>query len=292
LDNPALRKAIGDKEFFFENKDGRIVLIFPFYDKLIIGTSDIPLQNPDESRCTPEEEQYFIDLVSRVFPDIPVTTGDIVFRFTGVRPLEYSKAKTTGQISRDHTIKEDKLGSIPVLSLVGGKWTSYRAFSEEVTNLVLSLLKKKRIKLTGGLGIGGGKDFPKGKKERDEMVRYVAEKTGVAESEVEVLFDRYGTRCILLAREIQKVGNLPLASKSSWQKGEVQFLIENEKALHVEDLLLRRSTLAWLGEVNKALIIELAALFAVKLNWTKEEQNQEIERTIAHLKEFHGVDAK
>ena len=292
LDNPALRKAIGDKEFFFENKDGRIVLIFPFYDKLIIGTSDIPIQNPDESRCTPEEEQYFIDLVSRVFPDISVKTSDIVFRFTGVRPLEYSKAKTTGQITRDHSIKEDKMGTIPVLSLVGGKWTSYRAFSEQTADRVLKLLKKKRVKLTGGLGIGGGKDFPKDKKERQEMVRYVAEKTGVAESVVDVLFDRYGTRCMLVAREIQKVGALPLASKLAWQKGEVQFLIDNEKALHVEDLLLRRSTLAWLGEVNKALVVELAAIFAAKLGWTKAEEDQEIAHTIAHLKEFHGIDVK
>ncbi len=49
LNHPELREAIGDNEFFFENKDGRIVLIFPLYDKVIVGTSDIPIENPDEA---------------------------------------------------------------------------------------------------------------------------------------------------------------------------------------------------------------------------------------------------
>src|SRR5512138_2759524 len=63
LDHPELRQAIGDHEFFFENQDGRIVLIFPLYDRVQVGTSDIPIDNPDEARCTPEEVDYFIKLV-------------------------------------------------------------------------------------------------------------------------------------------------------------------------------------------------------------------------------------
>jgi glycerol-3-phosphate dehydrogenase len=292
LDNPELRKAIGNEEFFFENKDGRIVLIFPFYDKLIIGTSDLPIENPDEARCTPEEEQYFIDLVSRVFPDITIKSSDIVFRFTGVRPLEFSKAKTAGQITRDHSIKEDKLGNVPVLSLVGGKWTSYRAFSEQTTDRAMEILGLKHKKKTSNIGVGGGKDFPHSEKERVDMIQYVSKKTGISESEAAILFDRYGTRSILIAREIEKTGNSPLASKPTWQKGEVEFLIENEKPVHVEDLLLRRSTLAWLGEVTKPLIVEMAAIFAEKLGWSKLVQDQEVERTISNLKEYHGIDVK
>ena len=292
LDNPELRKAIGNEEFFFENKDGRIVLIFPFYDKCIIGTSDLPIENPDEARCTPEEEQYFIDLVSRVFPDIPIRPSDIVFRFTGVRPLEFSKAKTAGQITRDHSIKEDKLGNVPVLSLVGGKWTSYRAFSEQATTRAMEILGLKHKKKTSNIGVGGGKDFPHSEKERADMIQYVSKKTGISESEAAILFDRYGTRSILIAREIEKTGNSPLASKPTWQKGEVEFLIENEKPVHVEDLLLRRSTLAWLGEVTGSLIVEMVAIFAEKLGWSKLVQEQEVERTISNLKEYHGIDVK
>ena len=292
LDLPELRQAIGNKEFFFENKDGRIVLIFPFWDKVIIGTSDLPIENPDEARCTPEEEQYFIDLVSRVFPDIPVKPEHIVFRFTGVRPLEYSKAKTTGQISRDHSIKEDKLGNIPVLSLVGGKWTSFRAFSEQTTDVILKMLDKKRTRSTAALGVGGGKDYPRNDKERAEMVKYVCDKTGVKESVVQDLFVRYGTRSLLVAKEIARVGDSPLQSKANWQRGEVIYLVENEKQVHVEDVLLRRSTLAWLGEVTRPLVEEFAAIFAEVNGWSKATVQSEVERTIVHLKEYHGVIVK
>ncbi len=86
LDNPELREAIGDHEFFFENKDGRIVLIFPLFDKVMIGTSDLPIEDPDSARCTEEEVDYFIEMVGRVFPGIKVSREQIVFRFSGVRP--------------------------------------------------------------------------------------------------------------------------------------------------------------------------------------------------------------
>ena len=140
LNHPELREAIGRSEFYFENKDGRIVLIFPFFDRVIVGTSDIPIENPDDARCTEDEVDYFIDLVSRVFPEIKVKREHIVFRFSGVRPLEYSNARTAGQISRDHSLLEDRFGEIPVYSLVGGKWTTYRAFAEQVTDKALAYL--------------------------------------------------------------------------------------------------------------------------------------------------------
>ena len=159
LDHPELHAAIGENEFFFENKDGRIVLIFPLLDKVIVGTSDIPIENPDEARCTADEIGYFFEMIGRVFPDIKLKRDQIVFQFSGVRPLEYSHAKTTGQITRDHSIKEDELGDIPVYSLVGGKWTSYRALSEQTTDKVLAFLGISRTADTKHLSIGGGRDY-------------------------------------------------------------------------------------------------------------------------------------
>jgi glycerol-3-phosphate dehydrogenase len=131
VNNPELKTAIGNHEIFFENKDGRIVLLLPFFDKVIIGTSDLPIANPDEAFCTPEEVTYFIDLVKRVFPDIPILPEQIVFRFSGVRPLEFQQAKTTGQISRDHSIREDRVADIPLLSLVGGNGLAIRAIGNK-----------------------------------------------------------------------------------------------------------------------------------------------------------------
>jgi glycerol-3-phosphate dehydrogenase len=289
LDHPELREAIGKNEFFFENKDGRIVLIFPFFDKVIIGTSDIPIQNPDEARCTPEEEQYFIELVSRVFPPIKVGPEHIVFRFSGVRPLEYMEAKTTGQITRDHSVKEDRAGNIPALSLVGGKWTSYRAFSEEVADRTLAFLGCSRRAATESLPIGGGADYPQVGLAQIEFIKKVAEETGLGDLIPKNLFERYGTRALEVARFIKETSAEPLKNLAGWTVGEVRFLVEHEKAVRIDDLLIRRSTLAWLGNVSRPLVEELAEIMAASLGWTAAQKQAEVAHTLKVLEEFHGV---
>lgn len=292
LDHPALRKAINDTEIFFENKDGRIVLIFPFYDKLIIGTSDLPIEDANSARCTPEEEKYFIDLVSWVFPTMQIKPENIVFKFTGVRPLEYMKAKTTGQISRDHTIKEDMIDGVPVYSLVGGKWTSYRAFSEQVASKSMQYLGGTHSKSTDMLGIGGGKNFPKSDEEKQAYIDTVSKKTGVSKQVVAILFGRYGTLCEEIAKKVKSTGEKALKSISDWQVGELEYLVETEKAVHLDDVLIRRSTLAWLGRVNRDVIEEFAGVVGKVLGWNGVEKKKEIDRTISILKEYHGVEIK
>jgi glycerol-3-phosphate dehydrogenase len=289
LNHPELREVIGKNEFFFENKDGRIVLIFPFYDKVIIGTSDIPIENPDDAVCTPAEEQYFIDLVARVFPTIKVTRDHIVFRFSGVRPLEYMHAKTTGQITRDHSIKEDQAGDIPVYSLVGGKWTSYRAFGEQVTDKVLALFGMPRKADTKKIAIGGGKDYPVVGYAQVEFIKKIAEETKLGELNPKALFERYGTRALDVAKYLVAGADEGLKTLPGWTRREVEFLILQEKAVHVDDLLLRRSTLAWLGNVSRPLVEELAEIMGQCLGWSREQVTAEVERTVGVLRERHGV---
>jgi glycerol-3-phosphate dehydrogenase len=128
LHHDVLREAIGDHEFFFENDDGRIVLIYPLYDRVLIGTSDIPADASEDVRCTDEEINYFLEMVKRVFPDIILSRRNIVFQFSGIRPLPFASGTKASQISRDHSIEvlsgEWTNLAFPVFSLVGGKWTS------------------------------------------------------------------------------------------------------------------------------------------------------------------------
>jgi glycerol-3-phosphate dehydrogenase len=143
LDHPELRKAIREHEFFFENKDGRIVLIFPLEDRVLIGTSDIRINDPDDAVITDKEVQYFFDMVGRVFPGIVVEKSHIVFTFSGVRPLIRDESGSTSQISRDHIIEEITIEdsiNFPVFSLVGGKWTTFRALAEQVSDKVMERL--------------------------------------------------------------------------------------------------------------------------------------------------------
>lgn len=289
LNHPGLRTAIGRNEYFFENKDGRIVLILPFGDKVMVGTSDIPIDDPDAARCTDDEIGYFLGMLARVFPGIRVDPGQIVFRFSGVRPLERTSARTTGQISRDHSIREDHLGGIPVYSLVGGKWTTFRAFAEQVTDKTLAYLGQPRIAQTRVLPIGGGRDFPWTGYAQLEFYNKVEHDTGLSGREPERLFKKYGTRARDFAAYIAQAPDQPLATIPGWSRREVEFLVQSEKIVHFDDLLLRRSRLAWLGQLTRPRVDEFAEILGETLKWNADETRAEVLRTLDILADQHGV---
>jgi len=293
LNHPELRAAIGDNEFFFENKDGRIVLIFPLQDRVLIGTSDIKIEHPDDANCTDEEVDYFLELTARVFPNIKVNREHVVFAFSGVRPLASSTAKTTGQYSRDHHI-EVLSGDwtnlqFPVYSLVGGKWTSFRAFAEEVADKSLQFLGIKRSKSTQELPVGGGRNYPRTAEDRAKYINGLAAWTGLSRERLETLFERYGTRTETIAEFMKQATDAPLNSLPTYSKRELLFLIQHEKGEHLDDLLMRRTMLAMLGKLSRDAITECAMLMADALNWDVERRNAEAERTLRLLADRHRV---
>jgi len=289
LHHDELRKAIGDHEIFFENKDGRIVLIFPLGDRVLIGTSDLPIQKPDEARCTQQEIDYFLGMLARVFPDIKVDPSQIVFRFSGVRPLAFTLAKNAGQITRDHHIQQDLLGGIPVFSLVGGKWTSYRAFSEQVTDRTLEYLGLTRKSATTDLPIGGGRDYPSDQAAKLKFLDGLESSTGFPRKRVENLFRRYGTRASEVSAFMKAEDDAPIAAWQNFTYREIQFMVHREKILHLDDLLLRRTLLAYLGELSLPLIEEMAAAIGVPLSWDGSRIKSEVMRARTILAEKHGV---
>lgn len=294
LNHPDLRAAIGENEFFFENKDGRIVLIFPLYDRVIVGTSDIPIDHPDEARCTEEEVDYFIELVNRVFPDISVGRSHIVFRFSGVRPLAHTgSAKTTGQITRDHHIQvlegDGRRLGFPIHSLVGGKWTSFRAFSAEATDKTLAWLGKKRVRDTQDLPIGGGRDYLHTTEEKQQTIERISGRAGGSIQNAQHLFDRYGTRAEEIALFMTQKADNPLKSLPNYSWREVAFLAQNEKIVHLDDLILRRTMLGMLGQLTRPALEELADAAGDALDWSDELKKSEISRALAILADRHGV---
>lgn len=293
LDHPELRALIGDNEFFFENKDGRIVLIFPLHDRVLIGTSDIKIEHPDEAVCTDEEVEYFLGMIARVFPTIKVTRENIVFRFTGVRPLASSSAKSTGQYSRDHSI-EVLSGdwtnlNFPVYSLVGGKWTSFRAFAEQVTDKALDFLGKPRIKNTQDLPIGGGHGFATEAGEQSRQLDGFAAWTGLSKERLQTLYARYGSRIEEVANFINQVSDAPLQTLPDYTRREIAFLVQHEKVIHLDDVILRRTMLAMLGRLSKQSIEELSNVVGDLLGWKADQKTAEVARALRLLADRHGV---
>lgn len=293
LNHPELREAIGGNEFFFENKDGRIVLIFPLFDRVLVGTSDIKIDHPDEVHCTDEEIDYFIGMIARVFPSIKVTREHIIFQFTGVRPLGSSGAKTTGQYSRDHHIEVlsgDWMNlQFPVFSLVGGKWTSFRAFAEQVTDKALAHLGKTRQKSTEDIPIGGGRGYSSDETEQKRQIDGFAAWTGLSRERLQTLYDRYGSRTEAVATFINRTTDVPLKTLPEYTCREIAFLTQSEKAIHLDDILLRRTMLAMLGRLTKDNVEEIADAMGAALGWSIEQKNAEAERALRLLADRHGV---
>jgi glycerol-3-phosphate dehydrogenase len=294
INNPELRAAIANNEFFFENKDGRIVLLYPLYDKVLVGTSDLPIEDADAARCTPEETKYFLEMVKVVFPEIEITPENIVYQFSGVRPLEYSGAKTTGQISRDHTIQV--LNGVwtgqtyPIYSLVGGKWTSFRAFAEEVTDKSLDYLEMERTRDTRELKIGGGRNYERRQSERTQKLSAITAWTDLGLGRLEQLYERYGSRVEDVAMFISQGSDKPLKNLVEYSEREIGFLVTREKVIHLDDLILRRTHIAKLGMLTHPLLKELNELTATFLEWDTERKSAEIQRTMQILADRHGIE--
>ena len=293
LDHPALRQAIGENEFFFENDDGRIVLIFPLYDRVLVGTSDIPVDDPDEVTFTDEEIDYFLSMVNRVFPSLKLTRENIVFQFSGVRPLPHSSATVTAQISRDHSIEVVSGDwthlTFPIYSLIGGKWTTFRALAEQVTDKALAYLGRKRQKQTRSLPIGGGRGFPRDSADLKRQIESLSAWTGVTRERLKILFERYGTRAESIATFMNGGTDFILPSMPDYSRREIIFLVQHEKILHLDDFLLRRSMLGMLGRLTREKVDELADVFGNALGWKAEQKTAEVTRTLSILADRHGV---
>ncbi len=294
VDNPELKAALSGHEFFFENDDGRIVLMLPIFGRVLIGTSDIRIGNPDEAVCTDKEVAYFIELTHKIFPTIPVTPEQIVFRFAGVRPLPASDANSAGQISRDHhnhLIEPAESGlDFPIMNLIGGKWTTFRAFSEQVADEVLARLGEGRIVDTKDLPIGGGKDYPVTAVGQEKWITAVAEENHLSEERVQTLFNRYGTHAAEVARFMTKSADKPLIHSPVYTVREVRFIAQTEQVVHLDDFLLRRSLLAMRGDVTGDLLTELVTVFGDTFNWTSQKRQSEFERVIHLFRQRHRLE--
>ncbi|MHA7144942.1 glycerol-3-phosphate dehydrogenase/oxidase [Arthrobacter sp. TmT3-37] len=295
LDHPELLRACNGTEIFFEHVDGRIVLIYPMGDRVLVGTTDIDVDVTEQAVCTDEEIEYFFELIGHVFPDIEVTQDDIVYSFSGVRPLPRHDETQPGFVSRDYRIekREEMLGgrSVTTLSLVGGKWTTFRALSEHLTDDTLAALGAERRTSTAGVAIGGGKDFPTDEAAERAWIT-AAVRPGFDEARVQVLLTRYGTRAKDVLEYLAEGPDRLFNSTKELSTRELAYMVEHEQIGHLIDVLIRRTSLAFRGLVSEELFAELAETLAPLLGWTAAESAAEIELAEKVLADAHRVQVK
>tara|TARA_Y100000815_G_scaffold34678_1_gene28820 strand:+ start:10018 stop:11595 length:1578 start_codon:yes stop_codon:yes gene_type:complete len=258
VDNPELLAALDGHMVYFGTADGRVNLVYPFMGKVLVGSTDIKIDNPDDAVCDDEETNYLRAVVTEVFPDLPISEDQVLHRFSGVRPLPSAEGDI-GLVTRDHSIAEKSLADgTPVLCLIGGKWTTFRGFSEQVSDKILTMLARPRLRSTEEMQIGGGKNYPS-PETRADWITQCANESGLPIERVGALLKRYGTRAAEIARDLGP--DRPLAALPDYSVEELAWIIRNERVGTLDDLLRRRTTIEISGALTPAVRDEITGLY-------------------------------
>jgi len=291
VDNDELIETLQGEMIYYETPDGRVSVVLPWLGKALVGSTDIRCGNPDDVRCEEDEVEYMLGSLREALPNLEIKRSQIVSRFSGVRPLRRSEGATV-QASRDHLCSvlepSDKV-RFPVYNLIGGKWTTFRAFAEQVTDRLLAQFGRQRRAGTEWLAIGGGKEFPRSERAKSQWLARIHAQTKLPEARLGDLLDRYGTRAEQVAAFLTEQEDRPLTHLPEYSRREIEFLVRCERVVHLDDLLLRRTAIALLGQLSSELFGELVEIVSTLQQWSEEETRNEIERTLALLKDRHGI---
>jgi glycerol-3-phosphate dehydrogenase len=292
LDHPALHRSLDGRMAYFEASDGRVCIAYPFLDRVLVGSTDIPVDDPDEAATEPAEIDYLLDVLRELFPLLHFGREQVVYTFVGVRPLARSDEDKPGSIARDHSVVVDPPNGrrqIAMTGLVGGKWTTFRALSEQATDEVLRQLGRSRTRSTQNLSIGGGAGLPADARAMQAFIERISLASGVSRLRAEQLVARYGTQAHALALGFASADERPLRHAADYSDAEILHLCAQTGVVHLADLVVRRTLLAIRGRITDALLAELAQLAAVALGWSAERRRSEVQACALQLHERHCV---
>lgn len=288
IDNKKLYDALGDRMVYYEHDDGRICITFRFMNRVIMGSTDIRVNNPDEAECEDREIDYMMKTLCGVFPGLNLSKSDIVYTFCGVRPLPASGLDYTSRVPRSHFIKlsePDEHRSFPIYSMVGGKLTTFRSFAEQTSDILLAELGKSRKTKTEKRYFYRAEGFPNEEGARKRWIERVAAENGLEYDRVSCLLDRYGTTAEVYAKQKDPSWRTPLRTLPEYTVGEIGHIAQNECIQHLSDLVRRRSIITLLGQANEQTLEELAGIVGSILGWNSQQQQNEINMA---LKEARG----
>jgi len=250
-----------DKCYFFQGTDGRIIFAIPYQeDFTLIGTTDAEHPNAStKPECTQAEADYLRAFASEYFKT-PVLAEDIVWTYSGVRPLFDDGASSATAATRDYVLRVDTSTGVPLLNVFGGKITTYRRLAESALEHVSAQLPDVGDKWTAGVALPGG-DFPV-----DGVAQLNADLRGaypfLTEGCVRRLVRAYGTEASAMLGDASSADDLGLDFGAGLTGAEVRWLMTHEYARSAEDVVWRRSKLGL-----KLSVDQIAALD----NWMQQQ---------------------
>ncbi len=266
--------------------DGRPFFIIPWNDQYLIGTTDIRYDDSlDNIRASRAEVDYLVSETNRVFPDAGLTAADINFAYAGVRPLPYREKGPESAITRRHIIKVNRKIAKGLISIIGGKLTTYRNLAEQTVDRLAKILRRKLPEcrtrdtlLPGAWGIDRARQ------------QLIASKI-VSEQAVERLLSIYGGRAAAIAE--LAIANSALAatldSEGRYLAAEVVFAIREEFATTLEDIVFRRMMAGFDADQGRPIYAAIAAQAAAEFGWSSDEVQSELRALIDYADSLHVV---
>ncbi|MGH1420832.1 MAG: glycerol-3-phosphate dehydrogenase [Hyphomonas sp.] len=233
----------GEHAYFFQNGDGRIMFAIPYEqgEFTLIGTTDVPFEGDRSDVQISQEEIEYLCAGASEYYKRKIKPEDVVHTYSGVRPLYDDHAADASKVTRDYVLKLDKEKGAPILSVFGGKITTYRELAEDAMDDVLDTLGKSSDRWTEHAHLPGG-DIP-GAAFDEYCEGLVQQFAWLDESVVRRLARAYGTRVPLIIGNAKTVADLGVNFGGDLYEAEVRYLQETEFATTAEDILWRRSKL-------------------------------------------------
>ena len=228
-----------DEAYILQNEDNRIVFVIPYEDDFsLIGTTDVDyIGDPKKATISDEEVEYLLGVVNAHFKK-QLTAADMVWSYSGVRPLMDDEGGSAQKASRDYTFEVDApAGLAPLLSVFGGKITTYRKLAEAATNAMCEHFPQAGRAWTKSATMPGG-DFSDHQSLNTELA---SQYPWLPELVRKRYVRTYGTLTHELLKGIDSVAAMGTHFGATLYGCEVDYLINNEWAMTAEDILWRRT---------------------------------------------------
>ncbi|MEW7006315.1 glycerol-3-phosphate dehydrogenase [Lentilitoribacter sp. EG35] len=239
-----------DKCYFFQGEDGRIMFAIPYEeDYTLIGTTDAEHLDPSiKPECSDEEADYMISFVNNYFKK-NLTRDDVVWSYSGVRPLYDDGASSASAATRDYVLKINDTAGAPVLNVFGGKITTYRKLAESSLEKIDDVLDKQTAPWTAGVSLPGG-DFPV-----DQVANLQNELAGqlpfLNGFTIRRLIRQYGTQTANIFGEVSSIEDMGVDFGHGIYSREIDWAIKNEWVHNAQDFLWRRSKMGLRFDTGK-----------------------------------------
>jgi glycerol-3-phosphate dehydrogenase len=254
--------------------DARPFFVIPWNGQYLIGTTDIRYKgDPGQASASDEEIGYLLSETNRVFPGAKLTREDIHFAYAGVRPLPIQSRKPESAITRRHIIRNHQRTARGLLSIIGGKLTTYRSLAEQVTDRVVKMLgtnsgacRTREVFLPGALGLTAAKVE-------------LGEFDGLSEAGADRLLGVYGgrgRRVIDLAYDRPELG-AALNADRTVLAAEVVFAVREEFARNLTDILHRRTMVGLSPDLGESIAEPAARVAAQELGWSASETERQLQ---------------